>query len=154
MPSEFLIDYTVWVFFSVLGAVQFVAAKSGLAGLLFFRTRRTESLLLAPLAVAASFAWFFGTGFRNLPDTGPGLDANTQALWFALASAAAITVTLALSSALNHRWGADLGWSAASGEAPPEGIGWLERTTFARALAARLAFYRAWRRRRAEARHG
>ena len=147
MPSEFLLDYTLWVFLSALGVVQFVAARSGLLGLLFFRRRRRATLLLAPAWVVGAFTWYFASDFRNHPDTTLGLDANEQALWFALGSAVALALTLAVSSAVNHRWGGGHGWDASSGGAPPIGLTWLERTTFARALAARLAALRSRERR-------
>ena len=43
---------------------------------------------------------------------------------------------MVVSSAVNHRWGADHGWDPDAERWPPAGLGWLERTTFARAIAA------------------
>ena len=136
MPDEFLSDYILLVFFSAIGVVQFVAARSGLLGIMFFRSWPRASQWLGSALVVAAFAWFAAADFRNIPDTEGGLEGNTQALWFALSAGAGIAVTFALSSIINHRW--------ANGSSAPTSVGitLLERTTFIRALATRVAFLR------------
>ncbi|MCH8199933.1 MAG: hypothetical protein IIA54_07710 [Chloroflexi bacterium] len=141
MPTDsFIADYTLWVFLSALGVLQFVAARSGLFGLLFIRRRPRATAYASAALVVASFAWFFGSGVRNLPDTVSGLDGVTQSLWFAVAAAAAVAVTFLGTSAINHRWGA--GHRRDPSARPPTGLDVLERTTFARALWAASAALR------------
>ncbi len=140
LTDSFIADYTLWVFLSALGVLQFVAARSGLFGLLFIRRwPRATAYASAALGVASS-AWFFGSGARNLPDTVSGLDGVTQSLWFAVAATAAVAVTFLGTSAINHRWGA--GYRRDLSAQPPTGLDVLERTTFARALWAASAALR------------
>ena len=143
MLSGFALDYVLWVFAVALGVVQAVCAMSGLRGLLFAREAPVRTNATGGLGLAAvATVWYFLDERRNLPDTSVGLDANVQAFWFAVAGAAAIALTLAVTSVVNHRWGADHGWDPSSGAPPPEGLGWLARTTFFRAARARAAFIR------------
>lgn len=134
--SDFAAAYTLWVFVSTLGVVQYAAVHSRLWGLVVFRRRPRATKIGAVVLVAASFAWFFASGERNVPDTADGLDGVVQARWFAVGAAAAIAALMAVSSVVNHRWGADHGWDPEAERWPPAGLGWLEQTTFARALAA------------------
>ncbi len=141
MPTDsFIADYTLWVFLSALGVLQLVAARSGLAGLLFVRRRPRATAYAGAALVAASFAWFFGSGVRNLPDTVSGLDGVTQSLWFAVAATAAVAVTFLGTSAINHAWGA--GYERDASPPQPAGLDVLEHTTFARALWAAAAALR------------
>ncbi len=140
--TPFIFDYTVWVFFSALGVLQIAAVNSGLHGLLFARRWPRASLLVSTLVIIAAFTWFFASEFRNLPDTTVGLDGNIQGRWFAISGAAAVVVTFLLSSAVNHRWGARGAQYPGEGPWPPSGLTWLERTTFARAVAARATALR------------
>jgi hypothetical protein len=142
MLPEFAIDYLQWVFVSAFAAFQFVAAKNRLQGLMLVRgfPLLTRVAALALMAVAAIV--YFVSEPRNQPDSGLGLDANEQGRWFAIAAATAIMVTMVVTSVVNHRWGAEHGWDEDSGEAPPSGVAWLQRTTFARALTARVRFAR------------
>ena len=143
MPSGFAIDYIVWVFVSTLGVVQAACALGGLRGLLFARAAPTRANVTAGLGVAFAMAvWYFLDERRNLPDTTLGLDANVQARWFVIAASAAIGLTFLATSAINHRWGRAHGWDPASGAPPPEGFGWLARTTFLRAIHARAVHVR------------
>ena len=147
MPSGFAVDYIEWVFFVVLGVTQAVCAISGLRGVLFLRDAPFRVNLAGGFGMAlGATVWYFVDEKRNLPDTGLGLDANVQARWFAISGAFAIALTFLLTSAINHRWGANHGWDPESGEAPPAGFGWLARTTFLRAVLARIAYVRSKRR--------
>jgi len=151
MPTQFAVDYIIWVFFSTLGVVQVACAISGLRGVLFVRGAPVRWTVIAGLTLAAAMTvWYFLDEKRNLPDTGLGLDANVQARGFAISGGVAVTLTFLVTSAINHRWGADSGWSPESGAAPPAGFEWLRRTTFLRAIAARVAYTR---RRRQEVHH-
>ena len=140
MPSEFAIDYIQWVFFCALGAFQFVAAKNGLHGVMLARGFPRLTMIAALALVGIATAVYFVSEPRNQPDAGLGLDANEQGRWFAIAGAAAIGVTVALTSVINHRWGARHGLDGGARDASPFGVGWLQRTTFARALAARMRY--------------
>lgn len=150
MPSGFALDYIAWVFFVTLGVVQAACAIAGLRGVLFARNASVRGNVIGWLALAAvATTWYFLDERRNLPDTGAGLDANLQARWFVFTSAFTVALTFTVASIVNHRWGADHGWRLESGEPPPEGFGWLTRTTFYHAIRARIAYLRARRRNRA-----
>ena len=140
MPTDpFIADYTLWVFGSALGVVQLVAARGGLAGLLFLRRWPRTNAYAGAVLVVASFVWFFGSEPRNVPDTASGLDANQQLIWFAVGAGSAVVVTLLGGSALNDRWGARNRPDASVQSGPAAGIEALERTTFVRALVARVS---------------
>lgn len=128
--------YLLWVFLSALGAAQFAAVHGGLWGIVILRSRPRAAQGSALFLVAASFAWFFASGDRNQPDVGEGLNGVEQARWFAVSAAASVVFQLAVSSALNHRWGAAHNWDPDIERWPPPGLAWMERTTFASALAA------------------
>ena len=139
MLNEFAVEYLLFVFLTTLGAVQFTAARAGLGGLLLLRQWPRATQYLAAALIVGAYLWFFFlSGPRNVPDTGDGLEGNTQAALFAIGAAAAVAVTFIVSSAVNHAWGAaDEAAEPAQGP-PPTGIGRLSRTTFARAFAARV----------------
>ena len=136
--SEFEAAYALWVALGTLGVAQYAAVSNGLWGIVLLRRWPRATRVGSALIVIAAFAWFFISEDRNLPDTGDGLDGVEQARWFALAATASLLVQLGVSSVVNHRWGASHGWDPAEERWPPEGLTWLERTTFARALAARI----------------
>ena len=138
MPSSFTFDYVVFVFGSAVGVLQFAFARAGLSGLLFLRPWPRLTQVLGAAVVVGVFTWYFGSEPRNLPDTGAGLDATNQVWLFASATAAAVAVTFLLTSMVNHRWGQDHGWDREADAWPPAGVGWLRRTTAARALGARI----------------
>lgn len=136
--SDFEAAYVLWVALGTLGVTQYAAVSNGLWGIVILRRWPSATKVCSALVVIGAFAWFFISEDRNLPDTGDGLDGVEQARWFAIAATASILVQLGVSSAFNHRWGADHGWDPAEQRWPPAGLTWLERTTFARALAARI----------------
>ena len=143
MPTDsFIADYTLWVFLSALGVLQFAAARSGLAGLLFLRRWPRATSYASAALVVASFAWFFGSEVRNVPDTVSGLDGVTQSFWFAVGAGGAVAVTFLGTSALNRGWGAGYRWDPSTQPWPPAGFDLLERTTFVRALWAFISALR------------
>ncbi len=132
-------DYVLLVFLGALGTVQVSAARSHLLGLLFLRPWPRASEVLGAALVIGAFVWFFSSGgSRNIPDTQGGLDGTDQAAFFSIGAGVAFAFTLLVSSVVNHAWGAQHGWDARVDRWPPSGLTWLERTTFARAVAARL----------------
>lgn len=133
MAAPLIADYLVWVFCAAVGVVQVVAASTGLAGLLLVRTRPLLCRWGGAVVVVAAFAWFFAADQRNLPDTAGGIDGVKQALWFAIGAGAGVAVTLAGSSALNHRWAL-----TQTPGTPDEGLGALAHDTFARLLVRNL----------------
>ncbi len=143
MWSGFAINYTVLVFFCTLGTMQIVASKNGLNGIMLLPGRPTLSTWLGSGVIAAAFVWFFSSEFRNVPDTGAGLEANTQAATFAIAAGAAVGVTFALASIVNHRWAMANSRELATDEAPPVGLDVFRETTFVVALVGRLRHWRA-----------
>lgn len=136
--SAFETEYCLWVAFSTLGVTQSAAVSNRLWGLVILRRWPAATKLCSALIVAGAFAWFFISEERNLPDTGAGLDGVEQARWFAIAATVSLLAQIGVSSIVNHRWGASHGWDSVEERWPPEGLTWLERTTFARALAARV----------------
>jgi hypothetical protein len=140
MPTQFTLEYALFVFISALGVLQFVFARNGLRGLLFVRRSLTASAALGALIVVTAFVWFFTSAPRNVPDTTLGLDGNAQARWFAIGSAAAVAVTFLVSSAINSRWGATPREGAS-------GIDALDQTTFLKAASRRMtSFWMGFRR--------
>jgi hypothetical protein len=131
MPSQFTIEYAVFVFLSTLGVLQVVFATNGIRGLLFIRPSRRASALLGAALVIGAIVWFFFGDSRNVPDTTTGLDGNEQSLWFALSAAAAVAATLLLTSLLNHRWG------QTHLDGPP-GLDILAQTTYFQAMRSSL----------------
>ncbi|MDE2766169.1 MAG: hypothetical protein OXI25_07065 [Chloroflexota bacterium] len=139
MLNGFASEYLLFVFLSTLGAVQFTAARAGLSGLLFLRQWPRATQWLAASLILGAYLWFFfWSGPRNVPDTGDGLEGNTQAVLFAIGAAAAVAATFIASSIVNYAWGAAAQADEPGQPPPPEGLGRLSRTTFARAFAARV----------------
>ncbi len=136
--SDFEAAYFLWVSLSTLGVTQYAAVANRLWGLVILRQWPLVTRTCSALIVVGAFAWFFISEDRNLPDTGAGLDGVEQSRWFAIAATVSILVQIGISSIVNHRWGASHGWDPAEDRWPPGGLDWLERTTFARALAARI----------------
>lgn len=136
--SDFEVAYVLWVSLSTLGVTQYAAVTNRLWGLVILRRWPAVTRVCSALIVVGAFAWFFISEDRNLPDTGAGLDGVEQSRWFAIAATVSILVQIGISSIVNHRWGASHGWDPAGDRWPPDGLDWLERTTFARALAARI----------------
>ena len=136
--SDFEAAYALWVALGTLGVAQYAAASNGLWGFVILRRWPAATKVCSALIVIGAFAWFFISEDRNLPDTGAGLDGVEQARWFALAATVSLLVQIGVSSIVNHQWGASHGWDPTEERWPPAGLTWLERTTFARALAARI----------------
>ena len=132
MLEPFAFDYALMVFSSTLGVVQFVAVKNNLFGIMIFRTRLVVTKFSAIALVIAPFVWFFFLGEpRNIPDTGPGLEANTQTIVFASSAAIAIAVTFAISSIVNHSWGSNYKTKDEDfAEDDVEGMSVFQKTTF------------------------
>ena len=107
--SDFALDYLAFVFTSAVGVIMAATARSGLDGLLI--TGRRLSYLVSLTLIAGSTWWFFASQPRNVPDTGPGLDGNEQAVLFVLGAGAAMALILIVSSLRN--------WSMEA-EAPEE----------------------------------
>ena len=124
---DYSLDYLLLVFASATGVLLVVTAHAGLAGLMVMG-RRT-SMIVGGALVVGSFGWFFASKPRNVPDTGPGLDGNEQALLFTLGASAALFLLLMVSSARN--------WSIASGESE-RGIEALKRVSYLRLLLEEL----------------
>ena len=119
-------DYFILVFIASFGALQIVASYSHLRGILFIKSAPLTRLVGLAMIIAA-FAWFFASEPRNIGDNEGGLDANTQALLFALGSLASLVVTLIGSSLVNARM---------KGNSPSlgEGMEALKETNFIHAL--------------------
>lgn len=97
--SDFALDYLAFVFTSAAGVIMAATARSGLDGLLI--TGRRLSYLVSLTLIAGSTWWFFASQPRNVPDTGPGLDGNEQAVLFVLGAGAAMALILIVSSLRN-----------------------------------------------------
>ena len=138
MWSGFAIDYAILVFFGTLGVLQVVAAKNCLGGITLLRNHRLISIWIGFGTVAVAFIWFFAAESRNVPDTGAGLEANTQAATFAIAGASAVAVTFAIASIVNHRWAAWNSQDFALNDVFEDGMDALRQTTFVLAVVARF----------------
>ena len=165
----FVLHYALTAFVASLGVVQIAAASSGLRALWFFANRRAVCALgvLLVLAAFAWFClaplwvdgpWKAGTvvpGFpvrewgraapgdlpsaRNLSDAYGGLSGPGQGLWFPVGAAAAVALTLGLSSLTNLRMRGPPGKES-------EGIQALGESAYPGALIRSLGFWRrAWR---------
>ena len=131
---SFAVDYYLLVTVAAFGVIQVAASLGRLHGLVLLRSNRATWVLGLGLAAAAG-AWFFAVEDRNINDYEGGLDANIQALTFFLGASTAYAATLVLSSVVNRR-------AEAADPQPGEGLGGLRRTTYARALARSLAYWR------------
>ena len=126
-------DYFLLVFVASLGVLQLAASVGRLNGLLFFKSPLISRTLGLSLVVAA-FAWFFGTGSRNLNDFQGGIDAPTQALFFFFGSFAGVGVTLLGSSLVNMRMN--------DGELSPDaGLDNLRKVSYLRALGDSATYW-------------
>ena len=135
---SFAVDYYLLVSVAAFGVIQVAASLGRLHGLVLLRSKAATWVLGLSLAAMAG-AWFFAVEDRNINDYEGGLDANIQSLLFFLGASTAYAATLALSSAVNR--------SAEEVDPEPgEGLAGLRRTTFARALAHSLRYWRReWR---------
>jgi len=143
VTGSFILDYLILVFWGSCGVFQLAAAYNTIRGLLFFQDRRLSALLGLGLIVAA-FAWFFLSGPRNVPDTGPGINGNEQFGYFFAGSGAGLAFTL-LASSLRNR---ELGRGRLS---VPSGMDALRETNYLRALYGTLRVFfrplgRPWKR--------
>ena len=126
----FALDYLLLVFLASIGTLQLATARGNLKGL-YLVAYQPLNLLAALLMVLGSFAWFFISEPRNLPDTGAGLNGNQQAVLFIVGSAAGVAFTLVISSLRQlHK----------KPKAPPTppGLEALQSSSFIQALRATL----------------
>lgn len=128
---SFAIDYYLTVSMAATGAIQIAACLGGLRGLVFFRSYMVARAVGVILIVAPT-VWFFASEPRNINDYDGGLDANEQAIFFALGALTSLVVTLIISSLVNCRMNSQIG--------PKAGLGALENTTYVRAVLANLRF--------------
>ena len=129
----FATDYCLGVFVSTLGVLQLAFSIGDVRGLLVFKSPLFARTLGSVLAVGG-FVLFFSTGTRNINDYEGGLDAPTQALFFFFGALAAVIVTLAVTSIVNHRM--------RGLESEPEaGIDSLRDTNYALSLARSFRYW-------------
>ena len=107
-----------------------VASYKGLHGLTFFRNRYV-TFIVGIIMLISSFAWFFLSEPRNVPDTAAGLSGNEQFGLFSLAAGCATIFTLLFSSLRNYNLGNKL-------DSFQPGLDALKETTYARALLRTL----------------
>lgn len=131
--EDFVQDYFVLILIASLGVLQIAASYSGLRALLFFK-RVSVARGVGMAAIIAAFVWFFASEPRNINDTRGGLDANTQALLFALGSLTAVILTLVGSSLVNVRM-------KSNSTSPEEGMEALKETAFFQALFENLNYW-------------
>ena len=135
---SFAVDYYLFISVAAFGVIQVASSAGGLRGLVLLRSVLATRALGLGLAIGAA-VWFFAVEDRNINDYEGGLDSNIQGLMFFLGASTAYAATLALSSVVNRRAEADE-------SKPGDGLGALRRTTFARALAHSLEYWRReWR---------
>ena len=138
--TDFARDYLIFVFFFGLGAIQIAVSLGRLNGLLLFY-RPLVSRIAGMAIVLGVIVWFFSSEPRNINDIHGGLDGNAQTMLFAIGSAAAILVTLVVSSLLNIRL------RDGANDSSGEGLESLKRNSYAVALAQSLGYWwKRWRR--------
>lgn len=132
MLEPFAFDYAQMVFVATLGVIQLVAARNNLLGILLLRNHLILTQFIATVLISGSLVWFFFGGEpRNIPDTGPGLEANTQTIVFASSASLAIALIFFVSSILNHRWGSNyMKISGSNKNDNVDGISAFQKTTF------------------------
>ncbi len=128
--KDFSIDYYILVTVASMGVLQLAASRSGLKGLLVFRSPLVTRIVGAILPLA-SVIWFFGGEDRNISDHLGGLSSNEVALTFFVGVLTAWVVTVTVSSAVNARMHRGAATTAL-------GIDALRDTTYYRALPLNL----------------
>ena len=129
----FATDYCIAVFVSTLGVLQLAFSVGDIKGLLVFKSVIFARTLGLGLAIGG-FVLFFATGTRNINDYEGGLDAPTQALFFFYGALAAVIVTLAVTSVINH-------WMRGPEVGPEAGIDSLRDTNYALSLARSVRYW-------------
>ena len=99
--AEFTFDYLVLTTSSSFGVLLFATGRRHLRGLLLFNPGFSQ--VVGWVIVVAAFVWFFTSTYRNVPDTGAGLDGNQQAFLFSAGAILALILLLLLSLARNWR---------------------------------------------------
>ena len=97
--SWFAIEYFFFVLVSNLGLLTVIAGNSQLEFLKVIKHPK-KSRYIGVLAIIIAFAWYFGFENRNINDFEGGLDANTQALVFVIATFTSIILVLISNSIL------------------------------------------------------
>ena len=97
--SWFAIEYFFFVLVSNLGLLTVIAGNSQLEFLKVIKHPK-KSRYIGVLAIIIAFAWYFGFENRNINDFEGGLDANTQALVFVIATFTSIILILISNSIL------------------------------------------------------
>ena len=95
------INYFLLAFVTIVGVLQFVAARHRLAGLTLVGSARrpTWSYLLAAVLIVAAFVWFFVDTWEEVFI--PGLAGSELAFLFGMAGICALAFTLLVSSILH-----------------------------------------------------
>ena len=97
--SRFAIEYFFFALVSNLGLLTVIAGNSQLEFLKVIKHPK-KSRYIGVLAIIIAFAWYFGFENRNINDFEGGLDANTQALVFVIATFTSIILILISNSIL------------------------------------------------------
>ena len=97
--SWFAIEYFFFALVSNLGLLTVIAGNSQLEFLKVIKHPK-KSRYIGVLAIIIAFAWYFGFEKRNINDFEGGLDANTQALFFVMATFTSIILILISNSIL------------------------------------------------------
>lgn len=97
--SWFAIEYFFFALVSNLGLLTVIAGNSQLEFLKVIKHPK-KSRYIGVLAIIIAFAWYFGFENRNINDFEGGLDANTQALVFVIATFTSIILVLISNSIL------------------------------------------------------
>lgn len=94
---SFVAGYCAYIFLSILGVLQFVAAKWNLRGIAFFRSKKWDYAFCA-LTTIGPAAWFFSSYDCN----GLTFDAPVQLFWIALCLILAFLCTFTIAHLLNR----------------------------------------------------
>lgn len=121
MP-DFKLDYFLTVLIATIGILQIAAAHAGLKGLSFFK-KPTLNRLFGLLAIIGGFCFFYGTKCRNVPS----LEGTGQFAYYLAGVAAAVFLTLVVSSLINVSLRGRV-------EMQDQGLEALKKTNYIRAL--------------------
>lgn len=119
---SFVAAYCAYIFLSILGVLQFVAAKWDLRGMAFFQSK-TWGYAFSAILMVCSAAWFFSDYYDEC--NGLTFDAPVQLFWIALCTIFAFLCTFTVAH-LIHR---DMRRIKEKDDVP-EGIETLKETTY------------------------
>ena len=122
---SFIAVYCAYVFFSIIGVMQFIATKWNLKGISFFPNKKW-GYAFSVIAITCPAAWFF----TSYDCTGLTFDAPVQLFWIAICTIFGFLCTFTIAHII-HR---DMRLPKEKNDVPG-GIDILKETTYWRAIS-------------------